>query len=144
MLLHAEHFPPPALTPLPHPLSAASGASSTAEGTKACPRPRISSPHQTPTIPASASFCSHHPPVEEFPVRLKAGSAACQSLISGPFNFPPKKKRKKIRKKKEKHMLQKKIGACRRQRTFNFYLLCKEILHKRMGNNDYQCTTWNY
>lgn len=35
-------------------------------------------------------------------------------------------------------MLQKKIGACQWQKTFNFYLLCKEILHKRMDNNDYQ------
>lgn len=38
----------------------------------------------------------------------------------------------KIRKK---NMLQK-IGACQQQKTFNFYLLCKEILHKSMGNND--------
>lgn len=68
----------------------------------------------------------------------------CNGSSSPPLR--PEKKDKKItkNKKKEKLMLQKKIGACRRQKTFNFHLLCKEILHKRMGNNDYQYTTWNY
>lgn len=94
MLLHAEHFPPPAPPhPPPRPLSAASGASSTAEGTEACPRRVLASAVLIDTPPPTASFCSH-PLVEEFLVGLKAGSAACQSLISRLFqilygSYPP-------------------------------------------------------
>lgn len=88
----------------------------------------INGPHQHPPIPASTCFALIN--LLEDSKFSSTGNAACNHY-SGLINFCMG-----VPQNSQKGKYATKDRCMSTTKTFNFYLLCKEILHKSMGNND--------